>query len=111
MSRLPSKWLNSLLGDDVSLAVYLSSDAMMVMRAQQQQGLIKHLAACHVAGKGWAQPPFSLGRAGSGRHQCLIRCHWPTVALASEHFDSYVLSFQETTQWQGGAAERWFCGH
>ena len=88
MSRLSSKWLNSLLGDDTSLAVYLSSDAMIV-RTQQQD---THQTQQHaIAGKGWAQA-FSQAVQGLTDTSSVPLA---SIALASEYFDSYVLNFQE----------------
>ena len=91
MSRLPNKWLNSLLGDEVSLAVYLSSDNV-VMRAQQLQGLNKTLQH-NVEDNNWeAAITYAMKDLAVSMPDSVPLA---TVALASEHFDSYFLSFQE----------------
>lgn len=91
MLRLPSNWLNNLLADETSLAVYVSSDTMIV-RAQLRD---THKTLQHtLAGKDWAA---AISQAIQDLADTPLSSSVPlaSLALSSEYVDSYVLSFQE----------------
>ena len=89
MLRLPSKWVNNLLGTDNSFGIYLAPTSIAMTSANENikpviqtdiTDIVSTLTTCAV-------------ELNDERHKQLIS--YAHIALASHYFDTYVLSFND----------------